>query len=112
MCQFQQLYNDETGYVVRCNRCNYYQILFSGTMLSISSDEFERFLIQISYQKQENDTDGAFKKTLILATPRQGVHMFLSMHEFEKLCTMMELAEAEVKALAMIELFHSESSST
>ena len=106
MCQFQQLFNDETGYVVRCNRCNYYQILFAGTLLSISTDEFEKFITEISYQQQDNEMNETARKNLILATPRQGVHMFLSIKEFRKFKKMMEAADAEIRALALIDLFH------
>ncbi|MEO5999333.1 MAG: DUF6686 family protein [Chitinophagaceae bacterium] len=105
MCQFQKLYNDENGYVVRCNKCSYYQVLFAGTMLSINREEFEKFQLQISNQKQQDDPVDQQVKNMVLPTTRPGVHLVLSPGELNQLKQMMEYAETEIKTLALLDLF-------
>lgn len=105
MCQFKQLYSSGTGYVIRCNQCNNLQVLFDGTMLSISEDEFETFLVHVRHHAGKEMPPDPGIKSIVLATPRQGVHLVLSAREFRLLQNMLEEADVERKTLEMLELF-------
>src|SRR5687767_5693777 len=105
MCQFQHLYNNDAGYIIRCKDCRYYQVLFNGIVLSLNEREYQKFLDIIASCENDIALDEE-QHNLFIPTPRQGVHLFLSANEINELKQMMESADSENKALSLLELFH------
>lgn len=104
MCSLQQLHQSKEGHVVHCRGCRHYQLLFGGVVLSMSEEEFQKF----------NKAVTAFKNDLLLCdndcdvpmpTMRQGVHLLLNQHKIANLHALLEAADAEAKALEMMQLF-------
>ena len=104
MCQFQQLYHDSEGYVIRCNECRHYQLLFNRIIFSLDEEEYQTFLISIAACKLDLQQDTS-QKEIVLATPRRGVHLLLSQGQVAQLYCMLEEADTERKTLSFLQLF-------
>lgn len=104
MCQFQQLYCDAYGYVIRCTECQHYQLSFNSTVLSLTESEFQRFLVVAEAYKDDKNVAQELKQ-IILPTPCKGVYMVLSGDQLVHLSNMLETADAECKALSLLQLF-------
>ncbi|WP_152268609.1 DUF6686 family protein [Agriterribacter humi] len=108
MCGFQYLYNGEDGYVVRCKNCGHYQIAFASFMLTLSQSEFQSFCELVKYKCNEPGYSlTEYSKSIILQTPAQGVFILLTKNEDSRLYQILEEADNEDKALALMSLFSS-----
>lgn len=105
MCRYQQLAILETGYIIRCKQCEHYQIHFAKVILSLCEQDFYQLLKQIEVCIVENDAFHDPDRTVILNTPKIGVHLLLSQIELLQLRDMAEIADNEVKTLEMLDLF-------
>ncbi|MEO5890765.1 MAG: DUF6686 family protein [Ferruginibacter sp.] len=107
MCEFQSLYFDEDGYVVRCKQCGHYQVAFISTMLTLTETDFHEFCKLVKnkwYNSDESSPDCS--KAVILKTPAQGVFIMLTRSEAGRFCEILEQADSEARALTMINLFN------
>ena len=93
----------ESGYIIRCNGCCHYQLCFAGTILTLCEKEFLQFLkyIQTCYMPELDFDD----KAVIISTPKQGVHLWVSSDDFSALKHLLETADCEIKALHLLALF-------
>jgi hypothetical protein len=107
MCQFQSLYFDDDGYVVRCKQCDHYQIAFGSTMLTLAQKDFET-ICQIVKHKcaEENFEFAGHAKCIIIPTPSGGVHLLLTKEEANRFNDILEEADNEAKAQCLISLFN------
>ena len=109
MCEFQYLYFEEDGYVVRCKQCGHYQVGFGSIMLTLADNEFQEFRKMVKYKCYEVEGASlAHKKGMILQTPSPGICMLLTEFETRRFSEILEQADSEVKALAIIKLFNPE----
>lgn len=107
MCQFQELAVNEAGYVIRCAECRHYQVFYNNSIISLTQPEFETWLRQINYiAAQPGQMEDDQKRTVVLPTPKAGVHLYVTPFELIQLKLLMDAADDEVKALALIQLFH------
>lgn len=107
MCEFQSLYYNDDGYVVRCNQCSHYQVAYSSIMLTLTDYEFGSFYKLIEAKK--NDADYCFSpqsKCVVLQTPAQGVCILLTQAETQRFFEILEEADNEMKALTLINMFN------
>lgn len=107
MCQFQSLCFSDDGYIVRCQKCNHYQVAFASCILTLKQEAFDLFCEIVTNKKN----DAAFcvdenTKSITIPTPSNNVHIILSFNELVKLHTMVEAADNEIKALSIIKLFY------
>ena len=106
MCQYQQLASHENGYIIRCIECRHYQVHFARMILTLSEQEF----LQL-YKELESMKARIFEEqVLVLKTPKKGVHLVLSDTDLVRFCEMAEIADNEIKAQHLLELFNSDAS--
>jgi hypothetical protein len=107
MCEFESLYFDDDGYVVRCKQCGHYQLAFISTMLSLTQNEFEKFCQLVYYKCQE--PDAALlpnSKCIVIPTPGSKFCLVLSKVEAVKLCSILDEVDTEARVLAMLSMFN------
>lgn len=106
MCEFQSLYHNNDGYVVRCNICGHYQLGFASTLLTLTKNDFttlceivdHKITTKISYENENS-------KSILIPTPYQGVRILLTRAELQQLYTMLDEADVEEKSQSLISLF-------
>jgi hypothetical protein len=107
MCIFQSLYFGNDGYVVHCKECNHYQLTYMSTMLTLTECDFQSLYTNVKYKCAEADYSLAeHSKTVIIQTPTQGVGIFLIRFETVRFSEILEEADNESKAQALIRLFN------
>ena len=107
MCEFQSLYFGDDGYVVRCEKCNHYQVAFGSTMLNLPPHDFETLLKIMQHKcRAEVDTMAAHSKSVIVPTPSPGVSLLFTKSEAMRFYEILEEADNEVKAQSLISLFN------
>ncbi len=106
MCQFQKLYFDNNGYVVRCKDCNTYQIAYQGALLNFSPAELDEFKSEIR-KKLDHTHPGhpAKTKCIILNLQSESMKLILTLEETNILWDILEEADTEFKTTTLIEMF-------
>ena len=107
MCEFQSLYFDDDGYVLRCKDCNHYQVAFISTILTLNEDNFQALCQLVKHNC--NEPDYSFpeqNKSVVLQTPSNGICMLLTKLELKRFNKILEEADNESKALSLISLFN------
>lgn len=107
MCEFQSLYFGDDGYVVRCKKCGHYQVAFASTMLNLTGIDFTALcnIVKNKYAEevfQHNENT----KCCVIPTPSNGMYMLFTRKEAQRLHEILEEADNEEQALAMMSLFH------
>ena len=106
MCEFDQLYYEDDGYVIRCRNCGNFHVGFTSVMLTLNEHDFNVFcklvrtevlaLAGSVYEKP---------KFIVIRTPSANIRMLLSVKETSRLNDILTEADNEKKALALIDLF-------
>lgn len=106
MCQFEHLFGTDSSYIVRCTKCGYHQVLFSGLMLTVNREEFIGFMNAVT--REYNQQVNAYKPAnrILISTPRSGVHLVLTLEELQSLSFMLEAAGDEGLAQDLINEFN------
>lgn len=108
MCEFQSLYYNDDGYVVRCKDCGYYQLAFGTMMLSLSGMDYETLCKVVKKKHGEIDFAASeHTRNVVVATPSQGLYMLLTREESNRLHDILEAADSEEKAREIMNLFYS-----
>jgi hypothetical protein len=110
MCQNQTLYHNENiGYVIRCSKCDRFQIGYGSILLNLEAVDFESFCNKISEIRQKHHPlKDKYIKTMMIPTPYTGLQLFLSQRELYELYEMLETADNELKSEQLIKLFYNE----
>jgi hypothetical protein len=75
--------------------------------LSLTEKEFRLLLMHVRDCTPEYcDRVNADARSIVLATPKTGVHLFITYKELLQLQQMMETADEEVKVLELLQLFY------
>ncbi len=107
MCKYQSLYMSETGYVVCCRECGYYQVAYLSSMLTLSPNDFRVFCKKVKTLIQKCDTDyPANTKCIFVPTPTEGNYILLTRKEALQLNDILEEVDNEIKAQALLSLFN------
>lgn len=107
MCEFQSLYFNDDGYVVRCKQCGCYQLAFGSTMLTLTKKGFETFCKMVKHKCNERDfLFSEHSKCVVIPTPSNGVYMLLTKNEVNQLNEILEEADNEEKAQCLLSLFN------
>lgn len=107
MCEYQSLYFNDDGYVIRCKQCGHYQLAFSSTLLVLTDDAFHDFCKLVKFKCAEMDCSASgYSKSLVLPTPSPGVCMLLTRTEVSRFGEILEVADNEMKALTLISMFN------
>ncbi len=104
-CLYHTLFADDTGYVVRCKDCGYYQIGFITSLLSLEELDFSVFLKVVWHKLSQQQTEDNYSKNILVETPTPGFCLILNRAELASLCEMLERADSEARAQDMISLF-------
>lgn len=107
MCSYQTLFlDDNTGYVVRCNKCDNIQSGFGNLMLTISSEDFHMFR---NWLKKTIDEQSALNseavRCIVIPTPCAGVKLLLSLRELKEFDHMLDEADTELQSSRLLKLF-------
>lgn len=106
MCHFKTWYFDEHGYVVSCEDCNHFQVCFGTTMLTLSPTDYEVFVKMVTQKKEDHVAMCDLNiRCVILPTPCNNIHSFLSERELDTLHNMLQSADNEMKVQELISLF-------
>ncbi len=106
MCEFQSLYFNDDGYVVCCTECGIYQVAFISTVLTLTESNFEAFCKVVNHKCSEEDCSFIENsKNVAVPSPAYGIYMLLTRSEAQTFKDILEEADNEVKALALIDLF-------
>ena len=106
-CEYQSLYYGDDGYVVFCRQCNHYQIAFISTIITLSEKEFSQLYDIAKNKWTELDTSVAeHSKCVIIETPSSKIHLSFTKGELTKFYEILEEADNEHKAQALISLFN------
>lgn len=108
MCSYRVLFqNDAIGYITQCRSCKQYQVAFGTVLLTMTEERFPRFINMVhSVYARQNPSQHTFAtKNITIPLPAEGSYLLFSMSELDDLCQMLEQADNEARALAMLELF-------
>lgn len=107
MCNYQTLFHDDnTGYVVRCCKCNTLQIGFGNLMLTFREEDFESFRKWIQNIKEEQQSfQNKTCRCIIIPTPCEGMKLLLNRIELDDFSNMLDAADTELRSLAILKLF-------
>ena len=106
MCQFQQLYYDDLGYVVRCQDCHQYQVCYASMILTLSATDFELLCAVVRWKCESDEPGGPDSaKTIVIPTPSRKIFYLLNRREAFLFHSMLETADTEAKAQLMLSLF-------
>jgi len=106
MCHFKSWYLDENGYIVKCERCHYFQVCFGTLMLTLSETDYQTFVELVSRKKEDHiPMQDPNIRCVILPTPSGVIHGILSEKELDHLYNMLQEVDNEMKAQQLIGLF-------
>lgn len=106
MCHFKSWYCDGNGYVVNCERCNYFQVCFGTTMLTLSAEDYQILTLVVSQKKEEHvPMQDANVRCVVLPTPCHSIHLLVTEKELNQFHHMLQEADSEMKAQHMIGMF-------
>ena len=107
MCEFQTLYFEDDGYVVRCKQCGHYQLGFGTIMFTLPGNEFREFCKTVKHKCTEAECIASpHKKKVILQTPSPGICLLLTHFENRHFSKILDQADSEEKALEIMNLFN------
>lgn len=108
MCQYQELAVADGHYVVRCAACRHFQISFQSVVLSISQEEFDWWLRQLDCQRPAEEAERfSTSRSVIVGTPKRGVHLLLEPGELHLLKSLLDKADVEARTAELLQLFQS-----
>ena len=106
MCHFKSWYLDENGYVVKCEKCNYFQVCFGTLMLTLSERDYQVFAELVSRYKEEHiPMDDPNIRCVMLPTPSGLVHAILCERELNQMHKMLQEADNEMRTQQLMGLF-------
>lgn len=106
MCEYQSLYFSDDGYVVRCGKCGHYQLAFASTMLTMTKEDFATFChIVKTKMKEANEYYTPSAKCILIPAASKSTYLLLTKKEAQRLHEILEEADTEEKAQAMMRLF-------
>jgi len=107
-CKFQTLYTGEDGYVVRCRECGHYQLAYLCVMVTLDEKEYHSFRRMVQQHYEDSIClENKYCKCVVVQTPAAGTCFLFSGREIKRFAELLDEADNEEKALALIELFHS-----
>lgn len=108
MCNYHTWFHDDkSGYVIECLHCNKIQVCFGNLLLSFKDTTFQHFrqYVEHNIELVAPDKDKHIK-SVVLATACGGINMILTESELSGLHQMIEYADNEMKAAALIKMFN------
>jgi hypothetical protein len=110
MCSYKTwYYEDNLGYVIECCKCKNLQIGFGNALITFNREEFSIFRKHINtiHERHEPVNNDAVKHIMI-PTPCAGLTLLLNTKELNELQNMLELADNEIQADGLMQLFYKE----
>jgi len=105
MCQYQTLYHHpQQGYVIRCMQCDQIQLGFGFLLLNLTEGGFRSLHSYLSHCCAE-PCDNKHVRNRVLPTPYDGIQLMMSTEELEQFYHLLDSAESEMRAQAIIGLF-------
>jgi hypothetical protein len=106
-CEFQSLYFDNDGYIVRCKHCGHYQVAFLCICITLNESDFQAFCRIVKSKFEESRSSFAeHSKCIVIQTPAEGISFLLTKAEAKTFIQILEEADNESKALSLISLFN------
>ena len=107
MCQFKHWFFDDSGYVVQCEECSYFQLSFGTTMLTLNNNNYKAFVDLVSSKKEDHvSMSDKNTKCVVLATPCSSIHTILTENELDRLHNMLQEADTEMKTQHLLAMFN------
>ena len=105
MCKFKKWYAGAEGYVLQCKDCGHVQLAFGTTMLTLGKDDFFIFTEIVASRVSELTPYREDLKSVVIPTPASYCQIFLTERELLSLHRMLQQADNERAANALLELF-------
>ena len=110
MCRHQTLYyDDNTGYVIRCMKCENFQVGYGNVLITLNATDFAslRNCVDnaIAYH-QYNDDLYIDSKSIFIPTPCDGLKLLLTQKELKALSNMLDMADTEYKSQQLMDMFN------
>ena len=106
MCHFKSWFVDNNGYVVNCERCNYFQVCFGTTMLTLSADDYQIFTFVVAQKKEDHVAmQDPNVRCVVVPTPCNSIHFLITERELGQLHHMLQEVDSEMKAQHLIGMF-------
>lgn len=106
MCDFNNLYTSDKGFVLRCKKCGYYQIGFAGLMLSLNDEDYLHLGEIITHlAAKELPSDAMETRHIVIPSPYYGVNLLLCPREIRILERILNEANSESLTQSMLALF-------
>lgn len=99
MCNYLNLINNETGYVVRCKECLQLHVGFGTTVIGFSYSEFIKFLNCVNEEHDKNR--GVYcksSKVIQINTNSRSVTLIYSYNELTQLLKLLDDANKKLAA--------------
>lgn len=107
MCEFQSLYFNDDGYVVRCKQCNCYQLAFGTTLITLTQQDFKAICKTAKYKCIEEDFSfSKHSKCVVIPTPSCGLFLLFTREEAIRFNEILEEADNEEKVQRLLSLFN------
>lgn len=107
MCQFKHWFFDESGYVVQCEKCDYFQVSFGTTILTLDTNNYKTFVELVTVKKHNHiSMNNPNTKCIIMPTPCSSINTILSEAELDTLYHMLCEADTEMQTQQLISLFN------
>jgi hypothetical protein len=108
MCTYQTLFHEDSiGYVIRCGQCERFQVGYGSVIISFDQKDFETFCMKVADIRHGHfPVKDPRLKTMVLATPCEGLQLYLSQRELYELHDMLEHADIEFRSGQLLSLFH------
>lgn len=104
MCKLKYWINNTNGFVATCEQCGNYHLAFGTAMVVVNKAGFERIAQQVAGLLKEEAPQNPISKYAAVCTGPGKKFFVLSWQEVLDLHDLMEKAETEITACAMITL--------
>jgi hypothetical protein len=104
MCSTEKLYQDKRSHVLRCPRCNNYQVGIGTIALTVSAEQFCSLKAYID-DVCCNLAGATPQERFAIPTPSPAVNMILTAEELRHFACILDAAESEATALSLVRLF-------
>jgi hypothetical protein len=104
LCDFKTLEHDSRGYVVRCEKCNYFQVAFGNIAIRINEERFSAFssLISSMTDEKRNEVDKS-ARNIYFESPCRNILFLFSVKELDMLNDLLQSAMMNIQISRMLE---------
>lgn len=106
MCQFESLYFEDDGYVIRCKDCGNYQMAYGNALLSLTDVQLSDLYKNVIKRNFDEDVSlSEHSKCISIPILKYDFHLLFTKKELTRLYEILEIVDTEIKTLSLLNLF-------